>query len=325
MRRRRLLHSGAAALLAVCLVHPAVAQRRTSFGVVADNDRYNFWQSRERHGDDEYTQGLQLWLALPIAPRNLPGWVPGRLLCRAVPDRCPWLTLSLQQAIYTPRIDVAEPQPDRRPYAGWLAGHVAIARHSPSDFEELELELGVTGPPSLAEAAQKAVHRLFGYQEPLGWERQLPAEPGATLSYRRARQLFATSAAAPLGLRVGLAGEGRLGTVNTSGSAALHLALGLRPPAPRLLDLSRSRNGFALWLSAAAQLDGVLRNEFVQGTFFRDSEGLPLRHLVPQGSVGIHARIGRVALGWTAVRRGREYPTQPSAHTYSSLTLFVMP
>ena len=42
---------------------------------------------------------------------------------------------------------------------------------------ELELQVGVIGPPSLAEQTQKAIHEVFGMRDPKGWAEQLPTQP----------------------------------------------------------------------------------------------------------------------------------------------------
>lgn len=301
------------------------AQRRASWSLRADNDVFNFWQKEDNRPDREYTFGHELGVALPIQPHNLPRFFPRRLICRSLTERCPWAILGLIQEAYTPWNDAPELQPGERPYAGWLAFQGGIARETRRGMEEFNLAVGVTGPPSLAEFFQTSLHTLFHMRKPLGWSGQLPAEPGVQLTYLRAQELWRTGPAAPFGIRLGVSGRARLGTIHVDGTAGATATIGIRPSAPRSRDLSARSGGFALYLKLSGQVDGILRNEFIQGTLFRKSPGLPLRHVVPEGTAGLYARLGRIELGWSATSRGREYPTQPGAHTWSSLSARILP
>lgn len=303
---------------------PLSAQHRPSWRLVADNDYFNFWQPVRQRPDKEYTQGIHLTRSFRPR-RSLPRWLPGHLGCAGGAPDCPWVTMALSQEIYTPTHDSENLQPGERPYAGWLAVSASVERHRASQMAELKVTVGITGPLSLAEFAQTRIHRLLGYRKPLGWAGQIPTEPGLGVEYRRADQLLRVGGESGLGMRVGALTGGRLGTFAVDGSAGLHVTLGLAPSAPRPVDLSPRTQRVSLHVSGSFRLDGVLRNEFLQGTLFRSSPGVPVRHLVPEGSVGVQVRLGRVALGWNAVRRGREYPTADGGHTYSSLTVALLP
>jgi len=312
-------------VVATCWCGKASGQRRPAWFVVADNDYFNFWQDVSRRPDVEYSQGLHFGVALPVGPRKIPRWIPTRWICAALTERCPWITLGLSQEIYTPSVDAPVLQPGQRPYAGWLALRLGWGQHTRRSMETIDLAVGVTGPPSLAEFAQTRMHRLLSFRAPLGWSGQLPAEPGFFVTYARALEVWGTSSADVLGFRLGLLGVARAGTIHVDGAVGANATFGIRPAAPRPIDLSRPSGRVALYVSTGAQIEAVARNEFLQGTLFRSSPGVPLRHFVPQASLGFHARLGRVSADWTVTYRGREYPTQPKPHTYSSLGLRIAP
>ncbi len=89
------------------------------------------------------------------------------------------------------------PQPDDRYYGGWLYMGGVIQEHSDAKTVTAELDVGVTGPYSGAEWAQKEVHRLFNYDQSQGWDNQIETEPGIQFSYNSIRKLEATSTSMP--------------------------------------------------------------------------------------------------------------------------------
>jgi len=77
------------------------------------------------------------------------------------------VALSMGQNMYTPtdisREDLIE---DDRPYAGWA--YLGIAFHSKNErrLDTMEFQLGIVGPASGAEQAQKVVHRKIDNPRP---------------------------------------------------------------------------------------------------------------------------------------------------------------
>jgi len=92
------------------------------------------------------------------------------------------IRFGLQQQMYTPYdISTEDQVPGRHPYAGYLAGFAGIRLQEPvnrriSVYSDLELQLGVLGPSSLADDTQKFVHKVIGSKEPKGWKHQLKDE-----------------------------------------------------------------------------------------------------------------------------------------------------
>lgn len=100
--------------------------------------------------------------------------------------------LTLVQQMYTPNnIGPAFPDPDDRPYAGylylggyWQRQHDDISDTGVSMFDHVELDLGVVGPSSAAEFNQEWVHDLFAQPDP-DWRMQLRDEFTYNLTLRR--------------------------------------------------------------------------------------------------------------------------------------------
>lgn len=96
---------------------------------------------------------------------------------------------SLGQLIFTPAdISKKTPQPDDRPYAGWLytsVGLVTDNRKKSYSVDTLELVLGLVGPNSGAESVQKTIHKWTGSEQPQGWDNQLGTEVTVDVQYQR--------------------------------------------------------------------------------------------------------------------------------------------
>ena len=84
--------------------------------------------------------------------------------------------------MYTPAdIDRSDPDPNDRPYAGWLYGEVSITSQTKERLDRAALSLGVVGPLSGAGFTQRRWHELFGWSQPQGWDHQLRNEPALNL------------------------------------------------------------------------------------------------------------------------------------------------
>ncbi len=73
-----------------------------------------------------------------------------------------------------------------RPYAGWNFGSVTFSNFpSMHGNNQYQVEMGVVGPMSGMEGLQKWLHRITHYDQPKGWEYQLPNEVVMNASYTR--------------------------------------------------------------------------------------------------------------------------------------------
>ncbi|SFM32865.1 lipid A deacylase LpxR family protein [Marinobacter zhejiangensis] len=84
------------------------------------------------------------------------------------------ITISLEQAMITPS-DITRTEPDFNdlPYAGFTNLEVGLFSAEGNSMVGYGFRLGVVGPDSLADKAQKWVHKVTGSDEPQGWDDQL--------------------------------------------------------------------------------------------------------------------------------------------------------
>ncbi|SEM45938.1 hypothetical protein SAMN05444354_11740 [Stigmatella aurantiaca] len=303
--------------------------------VLAQSDRFYTTGLRlEHHG--EYNPCRKLALAL-----GFPDTVDHRYPCG----------VSLSQNIYTPSdITPSEgetpwPNPEDRPYGGWLhAGvlfqHLAAA-DSPTRSSRLTLEatVGVTGPASGAEHVQRGVHsalrHLFGpdtARDPIGWEAQLPTEPTLHLSALREQPLLWS----PFVDAAWSAGA-MLGTVFTNASAGatvrvgwLARPFGLAPLMPSIRQRLRAEQAppertWEAYLFARGQVRLVARNLFLDGTLFRKSLSVRKTPVVGDTEVGGAVRTRHFQAALSMVFRSQEMAEPPDSrlggHRFAQLQL----
>ena len=319
-------HGASATLVVVLVASPlatataqaAVAKRSVEFTL--DNDLLAV-RGAGPPPDYDYTQGMRValaWSGATSLVRQLLGRPPNCRSLEAVRAGCISTAITLGQEIYTPRRDSSQPVPGERPYAGWLYASATARRAKPGRVRSLGVELGVSGPPSLAEPVQNGVHRMLRNQPQLGWAHQLPTALGVTVRYgegRRTERALGRSAVGDAVLRWSAAA----GTVVTSLSAGADATLGLRGDLPWSPSEPEVPQPTRLYVRAGVRQDAVLRNVFVDG---RGGSGRADRRLfVAQAEVAIGYRRRRFGLEYRHVARGREYTAQPSPHAYGSIVL----
>jgi lipid A 3-O-deacylase len=299
----------------------------TTWAFRADNDFFNFWQAGVDRPDEEYTHGLEIsatWSARPVVLRRL---FPARSPCTTVPSvsqPCTRLRLAIGQEMYTPDIDSPQLLPGERPYAGWLYATLGESAESPRALDELSVTVGVTGPPSLAEAAQRTWHQWFHFRTPRGWGGQLPFEPDVAASWYHARELIAPRSAAARFVHVAPYGHATIGTLQTSIAVGGSMTIGINPrPAWQPTFRRLPVRTVGLYVGVDVQSALVLRNLFLDGDTFRSSSSVTRNPLVGQVSGTLGLSLGRVRAEWCIVHLSREYTTQSTPHTYSRLTLKV--
>ncbi|HYI02341.1 lipid A deacylase LpxR family protein [Hyalangium sp.] len=316
--------------------------------LLAKSDRFYSNGIRVTHSG-EYDGCRKLALAL-----GLPGGVEHRYPCGG----------SLSQNMYTPsRIvpsdgEVPWPNPDDRPYGGWL--HAGLLFHSlhaaerPSDSSRLTLQatVGITGPPAFAGETQRAWHsalnNLFGRtvaRIPVGWEKQLPTEPAFHLSALREKTLLwspyvdaSWSAGAMLGT---VFVNASLGATVRAGWIAR--PFGLAPIIPSIRGVRQAQREaegqtaeastqavapertWEAYFFARGQARLVARNLFLDGTLFRSSASVRKTPFVGDSEFGAAMRTGGVQLDLSMVFRSQEMAEPPnsrlSGHRFTQLQL----
>ncbi|RMF08220.1 MAG: lipid A deacylase LpxR family protein [Alphaproteobacteria bacterium] len=258
------------------------------------------------------------------------------------------IAYSLGQNMFTPTdIEREDLIPDDRPYAGWLylgLGFVSksVLEQSPDrDFtrlDRLELNLGVVGPLSGAEALQKAWHDLFGFRDPRGWDNQIKNEPGLVLNYERQwlfkrKKFFFNYLDLEFAPELGAA----LGNIFTFAAAGGRIRIGSNLPAdygPPRIRPSLPGSAFFVagdrvsgYLFGAIEGRAMLRNIFLDGNSFRDSHSVDKKHLVGDIQVGAAIVIPRsrllppFRLSYTYIWRSKEFDGQDFGDRFGSISL----
>lgn len=304
------------ALLATLVAGGAQAQVITR--VELDNDAFNFWQPPARRADREYTQGTRVGVMWPGHSRLARRLAGAAQACEDGPAfDCRFTTVALQQLIYTPTLSAVRRVAGERPFAGWLGAEAGVRREHARGMSAFTVTVGVTGPASLAESAQKAVHGFFGFQKPQGWERQLPTEATIMLGYRGARDVVhARAGQVHAVLTPGW--EVRAGTVFTDATAALQAVIGINPSLPWRHAVRDAARRPGAYLVAGVRESGIVRNVFLDGSTFASSAHVPRHRFNGATELGVGLRGARVAVEWRVHSQGREYAGQPLAHAYST-------
>lgn len=100
-------------------------------------------------------------------------------------------SVSVAQKMWTPSdIERIPPKENERPYAGLLALDSGIVATNGKTAHSLGLLLGLIGPDSGAEEAQKRAHRLFGNVTPRGWDYQIKNKVVTDVSYELDQLLY---------------------------------------------------------------------------------------------------------------------------------------
>ena len=199
------------------------------------------------------------------------------------------------QLMYTSR-DITRPerQPLDRPWAGLLYYEQAYAFLAP-DQRTLTLiagQVGVTGPASLTEPAQKAFHRFLDRPRPEGWNNQLGGSLGVLLSVEKRTAREALSFGLPRNVRLNTATYWRVaaGNIQTYAAAGVAVVIGkdlppVSPPPPGIGNKiagagERKASGFTSCMVrqvqctsfASVEARAVGYNVFLDGRLFQDHD-----------------------------------------------------
>lgn len=291
--------------------------------------------------DRHYTNGLRIALQLP-APSSLASWAArGGRTCD--------VGLVVGQLMFTPE-DLSTPTPvmDDRPYAGWLYAGIVLRVRGGGAWDEpdsrpvldtFELDIGVLGAWSLAEATQSYVHDLTDGREPRGWKHQAREAPALQLSWLR--QVRVARAQLPLSLEldftphVGVAAGTFLCAAR--GGATLRVGRGLPAdfggfdddalplPIPLAGSFIERRPPVGAWVVARADVRASFFDASLDGTPFRDDTMRVRREpLVASLELGVMLSFfERVMLGYTHTLRTPEFVGQGGPDMFGAVTLHV--
>ena len=294
--------------------------------------------------DQHYTNGLKISeLSADLVDWGQVGWRKTFVEILPFvnrPDGQKRIGFAVGQNMYAPRnIEVSNPDPNDRPYAGWTYLEMAFVSKTESIADILSLQVGLIGPHSLAEDSQRIVHKWTASAKPRGWDYQLRDEVGVNLIYERRWRLYARALYQVLGVDLVPHAGASLGNVQTYANAGGTLRLGINLPSDFGVQLARPgsvggtptddldprvalHRNFSLFLFGAVDGRAVARDIFLDGNTFRDSRSVNKEPFVADISAGIGLIAGRWQATYTQVRRTREFKTQQGNYDqFGSVTL----
>jgi lipid A 3-O-deacylase len=315
----------------------AVDEQSGLLALTAEND--SFAAPFASHQDRHYTAGLKLVL---LGGDDFATNLTGRLNRIANWGIHPkdgnlgWIIVG--QNIYTPQ-DIKDPAPipTDRPYAGWLYTGAIYQRRGAlatnlDVMENFEINLGIVGPDSLAEEAQKTVHRWwFPDDIPKGWSHQLKDEPGLVLKYARLWRYSWTPESSRYVDVIPYVG-GDLGNVFTLATAGTTLRLGYNLPSDFGMaindspysvngDCTRQTSSWFAYMFGGVAGRAVGYDITLDGNTYRDSPSVDKNILVGDFSWGFAVRFFRhIELAYTHTERTNQFHGQKANDRFGSVT-----
>lgn len=289
------------------------------------------WENDTFGGSDRfYTDGVSLSLS-----HTGPSWLD------PVADRLPWgegrrtVGYDVGQIMVTPsNTRLAVPDPHDRPYAGILYAGLALHIEQDNRYYGLKFITGVVGPWSLAEEAQKQVHRWIGSSLPAGWDYQLHNEPVLNLIFEHRRKFRLAGGPGRLAVEALPLGNLMLGNVLTQADAGLQVRLGynvpddfgmtlmrgmVHLPPPRPAPAEAPPWSVYVYVGGAANL--VARNITLDGNTWRESRRVDKEWFVPAAEVGMAVSVYRLTAAFAYVFWGREFVGQRDYSEFGALTV----
>lgn len=284
--------------------------------------------------DRDYTNGVLIGYTL--AAGDTPGWLSDAIhMLPRFKDRTLHLSAELGQNIYTPTdLTLVNPPLSERPYAGFLYAGLGVIADDAQDHDQLQFQLGVVGPDSLAEATQKLVHSTFGFQKPMGWATQLANEPALEITYEHSRDFNPWRGDGGLSADFTPHAGGGIGNVYDYVNAGAMARVGFNMPedyGPVRIDPSLPGSSYfgvpsggARWtLYAFGGVDGRVmgHNIFLDGNSFQHSRSVAKNVLVGDAQFGITFAYDWFKLSLTHVFRTKEYHTQPGVDQFGAINV----
>jgi lipid A 3-O-deacylase len=308
------------------------------FVVTEENDLFSNPFTAD-HTDRHYTEGLKLtYLG---GDDEVPRWaskVAYALPTVGIDVGARNFGYAFGQNLYTPGDLLASaPITTDRPYGGWLYFGAILQRRGVTGntqipvIENFEVDLGMTGKASLAEATQENFHRwFFDLDMPRGWHNQLANEPGLLLKYQRLWRLSLNEQTARYLDFIPHVG-GDLGNVAIFANLGATLRVGYNLPRDfgvQINDSPASANGgmtshsapFGFYLFGGVDGRAVAHNLFLDGNSFRSSASVERMPWVADLICGGAIQIARhFEVSYARVTRTLEFVGQKNADIFGSI------
>lgn len=305
---------------------PGQQENLGTFSLVVENDLF---VDTDRH----YTNGIRLSWLMPLGDEPSLVKDTARRLPMFAEAQDIRVEFALGQSMFTPT-DTSRriPDPNDRPYAGWLYANVGVVAETGRRLDQMALGIGVVGPASLAEQSQKFVHDVRGFNKPRGWDSQLKNEPTLQLTWQTSwRALVSGPLFFGLGFDATPHAGVAIGNVFDYINGGLTLRFGQNLPddfGPPRVEPSLPGSGFfktdsrfGWYLFAGVDGRVVARNLFLDGNTFRDSPDVDSKIFVGDVQLGIAIVIDDVRLAYTHVFRTKEFDGQNRPDRFGAVSV----
>lgn len=222
--------------------------------------RFNYDNDYFAATDENYTQGYNFELVLPVFEKN-----PLNHLFIIPKETKSKYGLALEHIGYTPNhYERPEIQVGDRPFAAaiMLKSFVVATDTIRKSRLVSSLSLGLIGPGAFGEEMQVGIHKVTGNKEPLGWRHQIKND--VVLNYRVSyeKQLFTYRELFTL---QGISSV-QLGTLFTNASLGFNTTIGIVNS-----PFTNSKKGFALYLYSQPRVSMIGYDATLQGGVFNQN------------------------------------------------------
>nr|WP_294871182.1 lipid A deacylase LpxR family protein [uncultured Pedobacter sp.] len=289
---------------------------KNEFGFKSDNDSY-LAQGSDRY----YTNGLFINYRRAMDQSKLKNGLEKKIY-----------EISAGQKMYNPISGYApDPEKQDRPFAGYLyVGGALSWFHSNESVLKTSIEIGTTGPNSLAEDGQELLHNTVGFYELDGWQYQIRNEMAVNLSAQYTKLLhrasnnaidFSFDGYANVGTTFSGAGAGilfRAGGINQLfNSAYTNAVIGNNAKTKALVKRE-------IFFYAKPQLNFVAYDATVQGSMFNNNSPVTfgVKPIVFAQQIGFNYSSQRFTFDFGMLFKTKEIKSTAKAHQYGSISMF---
>jgi len=289
---------------------------KNEFGFKSDNDSY-LGQGSDRY----YTNGLFINFRRAIDQQKLKAGLEKKTY-----------EISAGQKMYNAYSgDAPNPNTQDRPFAGYLyIGAASSWFHSNERILKTSIEIGTTGPNSLAEDGQEFLHKTVGFYELHGWEYQIKNEMAINVSAQYTKLLtriadnavdFSFEGYANAGTTYDGAGAGilfRAGTLNQLfNSAYTNSIIGNNAKTKALVKRE-------FFFYAKPQLNFVAYDATVQGSLFNNDSPVTfgVKPIVFAQQIGLNYSSQRFTIDYSVLFKTKEIKSTARAHQWGSITMY---
>ncbi|WP_442590430.1 lipid A deacylase LpxR family protein [Pedobacter sp. AW31-3R] len=288
---------------------------KNEFGFRSDNDSY-LGQGSDRY----YTNGLFINFRHAADQQKLKEGLEKKTY-----------EIVVGQKMFNPYSgDAPDPATQDRPFAGYLYAEGAMNWfYSNESILKTSVQIGTTGPNSLAEDGQRVLHDTFGFYEIQGWDYQIKNELALNLAAQYTRLLarvadnqveLSLEGYANLGTTFSGAGAGvlfRTGSLNQLfNSSYTNAVIGNHAKTTALVKRE-------FYFYAKPQLNVVAYDATIQGSMFKHNSPVTFdqKPLVFAQQLGVNYSSQRFTVDFGMIFKTKELKSTARAHQYGSISM----